>query len=38
MLIYAYIYKKKEMKDYKNDLEFKWIYQGFKNVFWFIYS
>ena len=21
---------------YKNDLEFQWVYQGFKNIFWFI--
>ena len=29
------MYKKKEMKQYKNDLEFQWVYQGFKNKFWF---
>ena len=27
---------KKEMKYYENDLEFQWVYQGFKNIFWFI--
>ena len=30
--MYAYIYKI-VMKHYKNDLELKWIYQGFENVF-----
>ena len=24
------------MKHYKNDLEFQWVYQGFKNIFWFM--
>ena len=24
---------KKEMKHYKNDLEFQWVKQGFKNIF-----
>ena len=24
------------MKHYKNDLEFQWVYEGFKNIFWFI--
>ena len=27
--INAYMYKK-EMKHYKNDLEFQWVYQGFE--------
>ena len=27
---------KKEMKYYENDFEFQWVYQGFKNIFWFI--
>ena len=30
--IYAYMYKK-EMKHYENDLEFQWVYQGFKIIF-----
>ena len=28
----------KEMKHYKDDLEFQWVYQGLKNIFWFIYG
>ena len=28
--IYTYMYKKKEMKHYENDLEFQLIYQGLK--------
>ena len=39
MIIYlttfAYM-NKNEMKQYKNDLEFQWGYQGFKNIFRFI--
>ena len=30
--IYAYMYKK-EMKQYENDLEFQWVYQGLKIYF-----
>ena len=33
--LYAYMCKK-EMKHYENESEFQWVYQGFKNVFWFI--
>ena len=33
--MYAYM-NKKEMKHYKNDLKFQWVYQNFKNVFWFL--
>ena len=33
---YAYMYLKKERKHYKNELEFRCVYQDFKNIFWFI--
>ena len=35
--IHLYVKKKKEkeMKHYKYDYEFQWVYQGFKNKFWF---
>ena len=32
--MYAYTYKK-ELKHYENDLEFQWVYQDFKNIFYF---
>ena len=37
MFIYHTIYTnmyKKEMNHYENDLEFQWVSQGFKNIFW----
>ena len=30
--IYAYMYKK-EMKQYENDLEIRWVYQSFNKIY-----